>query len=168
MKIILIGFMGVGKTTVGRLLAKKLAVRFVDLDQQFTREIGLTPGEYLTQNSELEFRRLEQEILSNQLTQVQGVISSGGGVLTLPSSRELIIASGITVIYLDSDFKINLGRLQSDKGIRPLMAQKTTSELHQLWQQRQQDYNNVAHIKIDTSTKTPQAVVDEIIELLKL
>lgn len=166
MKIILIGFMGVGKTTVGRLLAKRLAVSFVDLDQQFTRETGLTPSVYLAQNSEPKFRQVEQQILAKKLESSNGIISSGGGVLTLAESRELISTSDFTVIYLDSDFKVNLGRLQGDKIIRPLMAGKTTAELHELWQQRQKNYAQVAQIKINTNAKKPEVVVDEIIKTL--
>lgn len=166
MQIILIGFMGVGKTTIGSLLAQKLMTNFVDLDQQFIDEIGLTPGEYMSTYSEAQFREIEQKILVQQLSQIHGVISSGGGILTLPSSRQLLRASKFKVIYLASDFGVNLGRLQGDDNKRPLMTHLSASELHKLWEQRQAHYRSVAHLTIDTNGKTPKMIVEQIIKTM--
>lgn len=167
MQFILVGFMGVGKTTVGRLLAQTLGVPVVDLDQQFITQIGQTPGEYMAQYSEAKFRQLEQQILKEQLATATGVISSGGGILTLPSSRELLINSNAQVIYLKSDFTVNLGRLQGDRNQRPLMTRMSAEELHVLWQTRQSHYQQVATVTIDTNQQTPAQIVAQIIQHLK-
>lgn len=166
MQIILVGFMGVGKTTVGQLLATALAQPFIDLDNEFNTVTGYTPGAYMRQFSEDQFRQVEQEILKTQLQQSQAVISSGGGVLTLPTSRTIMQASDFYVVYLASDFAVNIERLKGDSHSRPLMTKLTAQGLHELWQMRQAHYQTVANLTINTNGLTPTAIVAQIISKL--
>lgn len=166
MKIILVGFMGVGKTTVGKLLAQKINTDFIDLDQQFEKELGYSPSEYMKKYLEVGFREAEKQILIRQLNIKVGVISTGGGVLTLQANRDLLKQSNSKIIYLKSDFDVNLGRINNDENQRPLVLQKSTKELHELWQNRQKHYQEVTHVTINTNQKTPNQIVDEIIGYL--
>lgn len=163
MQIILVGFMGVGKTTVGQLLANTLNEPFIDLDVEFTKVTNLTPGEFMRQFSEARFRDVEQRILKMQLEQPQAIISSGGGVLTLATSQILIQRSNYYVIYLASNFDINMARLKGDSEQRPLMTELTDQGLHELWQMRQTHYQEVADLTVNTNGLTPQEIVAKII-----
>ncbi|CAH0416889.1 shikimate kinase [Periweissella fabaria] len=166
MQIILVGFMGVGKTTVGQLLAQQLGQPFVDLDYEFTMTMGATPGTYMHQFSEEQFRIAEYQILKKQLAKPNAVISSGGGIVTLPISRELMTDSNYFVVYLVSDFEVNIKRLIGDTNARPLVTKLSRNDLHHLWQMRQKHYHTVADLSIDTNGKTPTTIVEQIINKL--
>lgn len=171
MKILLIGFMGVGKTTVGRQLAEQLKHQFIDLDVAFKAKYAVGPSEFLKNpnHTEDEFRALEYEILADSLKTDNVVISTGGGVVMLPANVELIGSSDFKVIYLDSQFSTVLDRLlmapKNAEG-RPLMDNLSVSEFYELWMMRKPKYKAIAQLKVITDYKKPVTLVEEIVKAL--
>jgi shikimate kinase len=99
--LFLIGFMGVGKTTVGRDLASRLGVPFYDLDEYIERRSGKRVMEIFTEGGESKFRTMETEMLREIVEKGPGVVATGGGTFTLSKNREIIRSSGIS-IWLDA------------------------------------------------------------------
>jgi shikimate kinase len=110
MRIFLTGFMGAGKTTVGRLLAERLGVPFVDLDPEIERQAGMSVREIFASRGEGEFRRLEREALAAALAQPDAVIATGGGTVAFEANARLIGASGLAV-FLNPPFATIAARI---------------------------------------------------------
>lgn len=120
MRIFLTGFMGAGKTTVGKHLAGDLALPFFDLDEEIERRVGMTVREIFEQRGEPEFRRLEHEHLAMMCAQPKLVVATGGGTVTVEANRELIERTGLCV-WLHPPFAVIAQRVQSmGKEDRPL------------------------------------------------
>lgn len=118
--IILCGFMGCGKSTVGRELASLTHRLFVDMDEEIVSEAGMTIPALFEQYGEAEFRRRERDVCA-QLAQRQGlVIAAGGGALTFEDNVKVLSQSG-DVVLLDVPLEVILRRLRGDTG-RPLLA----------------------------------------------
>jgi shikimate kinase len=120
MRIFLTGFMGAGKTTVGRLLAERLGVPFVDLDPEIERRAGMNVREIFAALGEAEFRRLEREALAATLVHPDAVVATGGGTAAFEANARLIRASGLAV-FLNPAFSTIAARIGSrGKLDRPL------------------------------------------------
>jgi shikimate kinase len=142
MRIYLIGFMGSGKTTVGRLLAPKLVAKFptklpncvfVDLDHYIEQQQGLTVAEIFAkpgdEGGEAYFRELERKYLNEVMTKFpNAVISTGGGTPCFNDNMERMNADGVTV-YLKYSPEMLARRLGTSRGVRPLLAGKSQEEL---------------------------------------
>lgn len=114
MRVVLTGFMGAGKTTVGRLLADRLGWQFVDLDHEIESRAGRTIREIFERDGEAVFRRVERELLVEALAREPVVIAAGGGTLTFPENLERARAQAM-VIWLNPDFA-TLARRIGGKG----------------------------------------------------
>lgn len=164
--IILIGFMGAGKTTVGRRLAAKLKLPFVDTDEQIEKEQGRSIREIFEKEGEAFFRDLETEQLRKlgrkDLCQV---ISVGGGLPVQIQNHELLKELGTTV-YLKADKTTLVTRLSGDTG-RPLLQGGSLEEkIEQLMQERASVYEQVANFIIETDSKSLQETVRGVCEAL--
>ena len=99
--IYLVGFMGCGKTTVGRLLAQELGWTFVDIDDVIEETAGTTINEIFDRQGEVEFRRLEREAIVNRIRLIEGgrpaVVALGGGAFAQPAVRELTAVNGVSI-----------------------------------------------------------------------
>jgi len=110
MRVFLTGFMGAGKTTVGRLLAERMGVPFVDLDPEVERQAGMSVREIFARFGEGEFRRLEREALAAALAQSDAVVATGGGTVAFEANAKLVGASGLTV-FLNPPFATIAARI---------------------------------------------------------
>ena len=130
MRIYLIGFMGSGKTTIGKPLAKRLGYQFIDQDDVIEKRFGMTITEVFASVGETKFRETEHDILS-ELSQLNNVvIATGGGCPCFFDNMELMNQHGFT-IYLKGDPKTLVHRLKDSHGTRPLIKGKTEAELMQ-------------------------------------
>ncbi len=126
--IFLIGFMGCGKTTLGRKLASKLGYMFIDLDHVLEAHVGMTIAEYFNAHGEAAFRKLESEILQTTPYPVNAVISTGGGLPCFFDNMQWINEHGRS-IYIQLAPKILADRLEHEKVIRPVLQGRHGDEL---------------------------------------
>lgn len=130
MKIFLIGFMGSGKTTVGKKLASQMGYLFMDMDRVIEEESHTTISRIFDEKGEDEFRRLEHELIRRIVQMDNVVISTGGGVPCFHNNMELINKNGLS-IYLKMKSEDLLKRLKGSKYERPLIRDLSPSELDQ-------------------------------------
>jgi Shikimate kinase len=129
MRIFLIGYMGCGKTTVGKRLANKLGLRFVDLDSYIEEKYGKTVAEQFEEAGESGFREREREAVSDVCTQFDDIlVSTGGGAPCFFDNMERMKATGVT-IYLKMTAMALASRLKEARKSRPLLRDKTKEEL---------------------------------------
>lgn len=135
MIIFLIGFMGSGKTTLGKQLASKLSYRFIDQDEVIEQKYQMTVSEIFAKHGEEEFRRAENEALRELVKRENCVIATGGGAPCFHNNMELMNESGFT-IYIKVDPKIIVQRLKDAHTSRPLIKDKSETELLAYTQQK--------------------------------
>ena len=128
MKIFLIGFMGSGKTTLGRKLAARMSCEFIDLDHKLEQQVELSIAEYFSIFGEDAFRTLESEVLKKTIYSDNVVISTGGGLPCYFDNMEWMKANG-KVIYIKLSPKTLADRLESGKEERPLLQDKHGDDL---------------------------------------
>ena len=161
MNILLTGFMGAGKTTVGKKLAKRLGYFFIDTDREIEKEQGCSITEIFKYGGEECFRDLETDILQKLQTKQNLVIATGGGMVLRNENRSLMQSLG-TRVYLKVELQELMRRLKKDKK-RPLL-QKLKPEEHilEMLQQRKSIYEEAECI-IDTTDLSPHQMITEII-----
>ena len=161
MNILLTGFMGAGKTTVGKKLSKRLGYFFIDTDREIEKEQGCSITEIFKYGGEECFRDLETDILQKLQTKQNLVIATGGGMVLRSENRSLMQSLG-TRVYLKVELQELMRRLKKDKK-RPLL-QKSKPEEHilEMLQQRKSIYEEAECI-IDTTDLSPHQMVTEII-----
>ncbi len=156
-KIFLYGPPGCGKSTLGRLLAGKLGLSFLDLDAEIVRNAGQSIPEIMAAHGELAFRDLETAALETATTGEAGVIALGGGALLRDENRARAETSG-TVVCLDANLETLLSRLHSDENGRPLLAGDVRARLTTLLDQRRAHYASFP-LYLDTAQQdAPQSV----------
>ena len=155
--------MGAGKTTIGRNLAQRLGMPFLDIDREIERMFGLSVSEIFAERGEPQFRATERVLISRLLAGPAKVLSLGGGAYVDPETRELVNHASTTV-WLDPPFELILARLDRSSE-RPLTSGKSPEELRNLWSERRTSYAE-AHIRIVTSNGTPAEAVEQILKAL--
>lgn len=147
--IIIIGFMGSGKTTVGDALARLLDCRAIDLDSFITEHEQRSPKEIIEQDGEAAFRRIETGALRQVLLEASaGVIAVGGGAWTVAENRELIASEGGFTVWLDPPFELCWKRIESGAEARPLAPSREAA--HALYAARRPVYELAdARIPVD-------------------
>jgi shikimate kinase len=155
--IILAGFMGTGKTTVGRAIAKKLARRFIDSDQYITSITRKPIPQIFSDHGEAHFRQLEAQTALELAKLSDVVIATGGGMFLNWGNYERLADSGI-VVCLNAPPEIIQARIGDDQG-RPLASNWAT-----LYQQRQPIYAQIPH-QIETAKQTPEEIAEQVIQL---
>ena len=164
MNIILIGFMGAGKTTVGRKLANRLGYFFLDTDQQIEKQQGCTIEEIFRYAGEATFRDLETKLLGN-LQNVHNTILSTGGGMFLRSENQVFLKGIGKTVYLQVDRETLKQRLQCDLN-RPLLQKPNWQEnVNQMLQQREPAYLT-ADLTIESQEGPPNVMVSRIIEAI--
>jgi shikimate kinase len=119
--IVLVGLMGVGKTTVGRRLAARLNRPFVDADEEIERAAGLSVAEIFARFGEAHFRDGERRVIARLLDGERMVLATGGGAFMNDATRALILERA-TAIWLDADIEVLAERVRRRAGTRPLLA----------------------------------------------
>lgn len=164
MRIILIGFMGVGKTTIGKIIAKKLKLNFVDMDNYIEKREGKSISKIFEEYGEQHFRELESESLKDLIKSDNIVISTGGGIITTKENSDILKKEKI-VIFLDANTQTILNNLYKEIDKRPLLSNSKNVEytISNLLNQRYEKYNSICDIKIDINEKNIEEVVSQIL-----
>jgi len=161
--IILVGFMGAGKTTVGKVLARRLEYAFVDLDEVIEARAGLSVREIFAEFGESEFRRRESEAIEGCRGLTDVVVALGGGAYVADENRRVAREIGKT-IWLDCPLKVCLARLGSDP-TRPRLGSEP--EMSALLERRRSSYA-MADYSVNTGDCTPEDAATEILKVLDL
>lgn len=169
-KIILVGYMAVGKTTIAKLLSKIIDFKVVDLDQLIEKKVGLPINEIFEQKGEIYFRKIEHELFKEIVSNDENlIIGTGGGTPCYANNHLLLTGENTISIYLKASLKVILERLQSEKDSRPLVANKSNEELEEFVAKHlfeRSYFYNQANFKVSVDDKNPEAIANEIIELL--
>jgi shikimate kinase / 3-dehydroquinate synthase len=158
--IVLVGFMGAGKTTVGQLLASKLGLRFCDSDLVIEQRRGRSIREIFAEDGEPAFRESEHEVLAELMRGPDAVVAVGGGAVENQSSRRLLRAA--RVIYLQVSYDEVMRRVGGDAG-RPLLRR---ADLADIYRRRLPVYESVATLTVATAGRSADAVCQEVISRL--
>ena len=168
--IALIGFRATGKSTVGKILARRLGKQFLDMDQRLTSEAGRSIATWVKQDGWDSFRRAESGLLRLISLQKDLVVATGGGVVLDAQSRRVLRESFFTV-WLKATPETIYARLSSDPGstqTRPSLSElPMKEEIEEVLFQREPLYSEVAGIEIDTEGKPTNLIADEIEFILK-
>lgn len=161
--IILIGFMGTGKSTVGRILAGKLGLDFVDSDRQIEKEQGMTIPDLFRERGEAAFRAIETDTLKRLLREGRRVIATGGGAVLAAENREAMRAGG-TVVALKASPETIIRRV-GESGDRPLLAGDVADNVKRLHEQRKTAYD-FADLSVVTDGLTADEVAERILDYM--
>jgi shikimate kinase len=160
--IYLVGFMGSGKSTVGRSLAHRLGWSFFDIDAEIERAEGMTIAEIFAARGEAEFRRIEAEMVVQHIRWIErgrpAVVALGGGAFANPATRQLLSDNGVTV-WLDCPFETVARRVANDPS-RPLA--RDPEQFQALYQERRESYG-LADVRIPIAEEEPAAVVEMLV-----
>ncbi len=164
--IVLIGFMGTGKSAVGSRLAQRLRKQFIDMDREIENITGMTIPEMFKRHGELRFRS-EEKLLARKLSERENlVISTGGGLVLLEENIITLRKNGI-LICLDASPEDIFERVNRKKGSRPLLRKGTTLETIQTMLKEREPYYACADIRINTSGRELDQIIREIIDAIK-
>ncbi|CAL9637040.1 Shikimate kinase [Streptomyces sp. enrichment culture] len=161
--VVLVGPMGVGKSTVGRLLAGRLGVAYRDTDDDIVAEQARTIAEIFVDEGEHAFRAIEARAVARALAEHDGVLALGGGAVLDPRTRALL--AGRPVVFLDVDAGEAVRRIGRDPG-RPLLAGDPQGRWRALAAARRPLYTEAARAVVDTSGCTPDRVVEAVLAAL--
>lgn len=164
--IILIGAMGVGKSTVGKRLAKKLNLEFYDSDQEIVKKTGVDIATIFEYEGEKGFREREENILKELCKLKPIVLATGGGSILSIDTQKLLTSSGI-VFYLKASIESILNRSKNETS-RPLLNTANKREtINNILKQRTPLYKSVAHHTINTDRHTVNWSADQIIKVIQ-
>lgn len=163
--MVLTGFMGTGKTYVGRVLAKKLGTTFIDTDTLIEKDAGMSIREIFERFGEARFRSLEREAISRVSDQESSVIAVGGGAIVDPANLEALRRNGI-VICLTASPETILSRVERNSDRPLLQVNDKIGKIKELLSVRAPHYAK-ADMSISTDDKSPDQVAEDIMELLK-
>jgi shikimate kinase len=162
--VVLVGFMGAGKSSVGRLLARRLGRCFVETDDMITAREGRSIPEIFAERGEAHFRALEEETVRLLGLKSGDVIATGGGLPCRAGRPEALRALG-TVVWLRGDFDAVYQRAQR-AGERPMLAGRSRDEVEALYRAREPYYRQ-ADLVVDTTDTTPDQVVAGLLAALR-
>lgn len=158
--IIIVGFMGTGKSTVSQLLANRLGWSRIDTDEEIVRRAGKSIPDIFQAEGESYFRDLESRVLEDLLEESGRVIATGGGAVLREANRRCMLAGG-WVVALTADKPSLLGRVAAggDAAGRPLLAGDAEARIDALLAARRHAYD-FAHATVDTSRLSPEEVAE--------
>lgn len=159
--IVLVGFMAVGKTTIGKSLKGMLGYELFDVDGLIEKDEKITIAEIFKKKGESYFRKKEADIARRLLSRNNNIISTGGGLFLNEEVRNLALKNNF-VVFLDLDIEEVFSRVNRNN-LRPLAKGRTLEELRSLYEKRLPYYLK-ANVRVDTNNKSPKQIADEIKE----
>jgi shikimate kinase len=163
--IVLVGMMGVGKSSIGRRLAARLGVPFVDADTEIEKAAGMSIADIFSRHGEADFRSGEARVIARLLESGPQVLATGGGAFMNPNTRDLIRAKGISV-WLKAEFDVLLRRINKRKNDRPLLQTDDPGEtLRALLVEREPAYAH-ADLTVHSREVAHDAIVSDIMTAL--
>ncbi|OGA95930.1 MAG: shikimate kinase [Burkholderiales bacterium RIFCSPHIGHO2_12_FULL_61_11] len=165
--ISLIGLPGSGKSTVGRQLARRLQLPFVDSDHAIEERLGCSIRQYFEREGEDRFRDIEEAVLDELTLQPSGVLSTGGGAVLRPANRQRL-RERTQVVYLHSSPEEVFRRLRHDQHRPLLQVADPLARLRDLYSARDPLYRETAHFVIETGRPSVSTLVNMIIMQLEL
>lgn len=167
MNVALFGFMGVGKSAVGKILAEKLGFSFADLDEEIVSRTGRSIESIFEEDGEERFREIEKAVTKEYSALDGQVIACGGGTVIDPQNLENLRRSS-RMVLLTAEPEVILERVEAEGDVRPLLnVDDRLDKIRSLLTKRWPRYIEAADIIIDTSEYTPRVVVSIIIENLE-
>ncbi|MFF5965972.1 shikimate kinase [Streptomyces collinus] len=163
--VVLVGPMGVGKSTVGQLLAERLGVSYRDTDDDIVAEQGRTVAEIFVDEGEAAFRAIEKQAVHRALAEHDGVLALGGGAILDAGTRALL--AGQRVAYLSMDVEEAVKRTGLNAA-RPLLAVNPRKQWRELMEARRHLYEEVATAVVATDGRTPEEVTEAALDALEL
>jgi shikimate kinase len=163
--IVLIGMMGVGKSSIGRRLGARLGIPFVDADAEIERAAGMSIADIFARHGEAAFRSGEARVIARLLNSGPQVLATGGGAVMDPATRALIRERGVSV-WLSAEFELLLRRISKRKAERPMLqTADPAATLRELLATREPIYAQ-ADLTVESREVPHDAVVAEILERL--
>lgn len=174
MNVVLIGFSGTGKSTVGRAVATLLGWPFVDTDAEVQHAVGKPIHRIFAEDGEKAFRALEAEAVARALSSAKRVVALGGGAVMRPANRE-IVSAGNLVVLLDASADTIVGRLTQsrEREPRPVVGIGTGGDAEALGrvlavkQEREPVYRHLADLVVETDGAIPSAIAARIVEAVR-
>jgi shikimate kinase len=163
--VVLVGPMGVGKSTVGQLLAERLGVGYRDTDEDIVAAQGRTVAEIFVDEGEAVFRAIEKAAVHEALAGHDGVLALGGGAILDADTRALL--AGLRVVYLSMDVEEAVRRTGLNAA-RPLLAVNPRKQWRELMEARRSLYEEVATAVVATDGRTPEEVTQVALDALEL
>lgn len=165
-RVILIGPMGSGKTTIGQLVASKLGIAFHDTDHVIEGHAGKSVSDIFLEDGEDEFRILEKKVLRDELLSDDTVLALGGGAPISVDAQSALRAIASPVIYLDISLATVAPRIGFNRD-RPLLLHNPRGQWQTLMEARRPIYESIADSVIDVNEKSESEIVTLILEVLK-
>lgn len=165
-KIVILGYMGSGKTTIAKFLSEKIKIKVLDLDKIIEKRLNLSVKAIFETMGEIYFRKIEHQIFSELMSNSEGMILSlGGGTPCYAGNHLLLNGEGVTSIYLKASIETLYERLSEAKPDRPLLSALEKEEMQEFIAKHLFDrsyYYNQASFKIVVDGKNPETIVSEI------
>ena len=165
-RIVLTGFMGSGKSTVGPLIAKRLGWRFLDVDDVIVAETGMPIHAYFAQFGEIAFRELENQTIAKLAAEDKLVLALGGGAIETDDTRELLVnGTGTMLVHLEVSLATTLERCRGTEKTRPVLADQ--ANLTARYERRLPLYRK-AHLTIAADLASPRRLAETIVRSARL
>ncbi|MFD6436633.1 shikimate kinase [Streptomyces venezuelae] len=164
-KVVLVGPMGVGKTTVGELLAGRLGVSFRDTDADIVAAQGREISDIFVDEGEEHFRALEKAAVAAALGEHDGILALGGGAVLDESTRALLAEHPVVCLLMDVEEAVRRTGLNQ---ARPLLAVNPRKQWRELMESRRPLYAEVARVVVPTDDRTPDEVAQAVLDALEL
>ncbi|MGE0200667.1 MAG: shikimate kinase [Candidatus Melainabacteria bacterium] len=166
-RIFLTGYMGAGKTTIGRVLAQRTGWKLYDTDQLIVRGFGGMPvSKIFSTHGEPVFREAENKVIRELSRRGHVVISTGGGALVREETMSTALATGV-VVYLQAPVEVLYERVVFSPKDRPILEQSDTEQVFKTRFAEREHFYHRAHLTVFTPERTPEDVTDEIVRFLE-
>ncbi len=168
MKIILIGLMGAGKTTIGKELSNKLNLRFIDMDDEIEKQSKMSIVDIFEKYGENRFREIESKLLEKAVLEDDIIISTGGGIIKIDDNRKLLKKQD-NVVFLNGSIDTLVNNVSNEIYKRPLLKDSTDLyiKIEELLKERYEKYEESSNIIIDINNKNINEVVSQILVYIR-